>query len=162
MKPDNTATYERARRLANQALWTIDLQRRRLNSIEPEDDKFVLRKWSDFYFLVLALTRLRRAAELAAKVPPVSQNMRVALIAFDSALPHVKKMRDVAEHVDDYAVDKGRDKSISRKDLEVSSCDGETWQWLGFEMNVGEALSASNRLFESLKDCGSLIEKGPS
>ena len=76
MKPDSAAIYERARRLANQALWTVDLQRRRLNSDEPEDDKFVLRKWSDFHFLIVALTRLRRAAELAARVPAISEDMR--------------------------------------------------------------------------------------
>ena len=75
MKPSSAATYERARRLANQALWTIDLQRRRLNSDEPEDAKFILRKWSDFHFLVVALTRLRRAAVLAEKVPEISQQI---------------------------------------------------------------------------------------
>jgi hypothetical protein len=62
-------------------------------------------------------------------------------------------MRDVAEHIDDYAVDGGKDKSISRKNLEVASCDGETWQWLGFEMDIGEAFLASVGLFETLKGC---------
>jgi hypothetical protein len=158
MKPDSTAVYERARRLANQALWTIDLQRRRLSSDEPEDDKFVLRKWSDFHFLIVALTRLRRAAELAAKVPVMSERMREALEIFDSTVPHLKKMRDVAEHIDDYAVDRGRDRSISRKSLEVASSDGETWEWLGFEIDGGKALSASVSLFGALKDCAPLLK----
>jgi hypothetical protein len=159
MKPDSAATYERARRLANQALWTVDLQRRRLNSVEPEDDKFILRKWSDFHFLIVALTRLRRAAELAAKAPPISEQMRVALKTFDAALPHLKKMRDVAEHIDDYAVDSGKDRSISRKSLEVGSSDGEIWQWLGFEIDASKALSASIALFGVLKNCAPLIKK---
>jgi len=88
--------------------------------------------------------------------------MRAALRTFDAALPHLKKMRDVAEHVDDYAVDDGKDKSISRKSLEVASCDGETWHWLGFEMNAADAMSASVRLFKALKDCGPLISKSPT
>ena len=161
MKPVDAATYERARRLANQALWTIDIQRRRLNSVEPEDEKFVLRKWSDFHFLIVALTRLRRAAELAAKVPSIRANMRNALKTFDTALPHLKKMRDVAEHIDDYAVDSGKDKDINRKSLEIGSCDGETWSWLGFGLNVDETLSASVTLFEALKECSSSIKEKP-
>jgi len=108
--------------------------------------------------MIVALTRLRRAAELAAKVQLISKEMRVALKTFDAALPHLKKMRDVAEHIDDYAVDEGRDKSISRKALEVSSTEGETWTWLGFDMNAHEALLAGVALFEAMKVCGSLIK----
>lgn len=162
MKPDSAATYERARRLANQALWTVDLQHRRLNSVEPGDDKFIFRKWSDFHFLIVALTRLRRAAELAAKVPAIREQVHGALQIFDAALPHLKKMRDVAEHIDDYAVDTGKDSEISRRSLEHGHSDGETWQWLGFELDVSEALSASISLFDVLKDSGSLLEKGSS
>jgi hypothetical protein len=158
MKPDDATTYERARRLANLALWTIDLQRRRLNSKEPEDSKFIFRTWSDFHFLIVALTRLRRAVVLAAKVPTINKQIRVALKTFDAALPNLKKMRDVAEHIDDYAVDEGKDKNISRKSLEVSSSDGEVWQWLGFELDAGKALSASASLFGALKDCASLVK----
>jgi hypothetical protein len=153
MKPDEAATYERARRLANHALWTIDLQCRRLNSTEPEDDRFILRKWSDFHFLIVALTRLRRSIELATKVSSIENSMRSALKAFDASLPNLKKMRDVAEHIDDYAVDSGKDKNISRKSLEVGICNGETWRWLDFEINVCEALKASISLFAALKRC---------
>lgn len=105
MNIDPAETYERARRLGNLALWTVDLQRRRINSDVPEDNKFILRRWSDFDFLVVALIRLRRAAQLAAKVPQIRAKMDAALKKFDVALPHLKKMRDVAEHIDDYALD---------------------------------------------------------
>lgn len=161
MKPERVATYERARRLGNQALWTIDLQRRRLNADEPGDAKFILRRWSDFHFLIVALTRLRRAASLAAKVPPISTRMRNALKTFDAALPHLKKMRDVAEHIDDYAVDGGKDRNISRKSLEVASSDGEIWQWLGFKIDASVALAASVALFGAMKDCAPLVKELP-
>lgn len=146
-----------ARRLANQALWTVDLQRRRLSSEDPEDENFILRRWSDFHFFIVALTRLRRAAELAAKVPAVGEGLRSALNTFDAALPHLKRMRDVAEHVDDYALDGGKDRSISRKTLEVASSDGDKWQWLGFELDAGTALSASVALFAAISQCASLV-----
>jgi hypothetical protein len=87
--------------------------------------------------------------------------MRVALKAFDAALPDLKTMRNVAEHIDDYAVDEGRDTKISRKQLEVSSNEDEKWCWLGFEMNVHEALLASVRLFEAMKACAPSVAERP-
>ena len=159
MKPSDAATYERARRLANLALWTVQMQRRRLNSEEPEDKEFVFRTWSDFQFLIVALTRLRRAAVLAAKIAPIKGRMRHALSTFDTALPHLKTMRDVAEHIDDYSVDAGHNRGISRKSLEVASSDGETWNWLDSSINANEAMSASIQLFSALKDCASTVKK---
>jgi hypothetical protein len=65
--PSPTATFERARRLANIAVWTAQLQRRRLFTNEPEDGVFLFRRWADFQFFIVALTRVRRAAVLASK-----------------------------------------------------------------------------------------------
>ena len=95
-KPTAGATYQRARRLANVAMWSIELQCRRLESVEPEDAMFVLRRWTDFDFLIVALTRLRRAARLAARIPQLQASLGAALAQFDRALPHLRKMRDVA------------------------------------------------------------------
>ena len=92
---------------------------RGLKTSEPEDGEFIFRRWADFHFLIVALTRLRRATTLAAKVPTLTSAMQNALTNFDAALPTLKKMRDIAEHFDDYATDRGRDSSISRGTLEV-------------------------------------------
>jgi hypothetical protein len=162
MKPDDAATYERARRLANLAVWTVKVQLRRLQAVEPEDEDFILRKWADFHFLVVALTRLRRAAELAQKVPKLKETMRKAIKDFDAALPSRKKMRDVAEHIDEYAIDWGKDRSVSRKSLEVASCNGVTWTWLGYEMDANEALKASGQLFETIRQSQILLQKKPN
>jgi hypothetical protein len=51
---------------ANIANWSVHLQYRRLESSDPEDAAFVLRRWADFDFMIVALIRLRRAAQLAA------------------------------------------------------------------------------------------------
>lgn len=56
---------ERARSLANEATFTVALQRRRVRSKEPEDDAFVVRWWADRQLFIVALRRLRRAAEFA-------------------------------------------------------------------------------------------------
>jgi hypothetical protein len=96
--------------MADVAMWSIELQCRRLEAVEPEDGEFVLRKWADFDFLIVALTRLRRATRLAARIPQLQASLGTALVQFDKALPDLKKMRDVSEHIDDYAIDQGRQK----------------------------------------------------
>ena len=66
--PSDAAIMERARSLANEAMFTLALQRRRIRSNGPEDDIFVMRWWADLQFLIVALRRLRRTAELAGRV----------------------------------------------------------------------------------------------
>jgi hypothetical protein len=159
LAPTAAARYERARRLANVAMWSIELQCRRLEAVEPEDARFVLRRWTDFDFLIVALTRLRRATRLAAEVPQLRTSLGPALAQFDKALPDLKKMRDVAEHVDDYAIDQGRQRAIARQSLEVSTmeADGPTLFWLQARLNAREASQASRALFAALKEASSLF-----
>lgn len=132
-------------------MWTIALQRRRLKTDEPEDGDFLFRKWSDFQFLIVSLTRIRRAAILAAKVPEISRAMRNALSDFDAALPNLKSMRDVAEHFDDYAMDRGRNSAIGRSSLEVGIIGDTVFQWLGFELDADSALSTARQLFKAIQ-----------
>jgi hypothetical protein len=138
-------------------MWTVALQRRRLNSTEPEDKEFVFRTWADFQFLIVALNRLRRAARLAARLPALTSSVGVALSDFDADLPWLKTLRNIAEHIDDYAIERGRNRNIDRRALEVSTTDGETWTWLDCEVNVKQAFEASARLFEAIKTCGKLL-----
>jgi hypothetical protein len=116
----------------------------------------------DFHFFVVALTRLRRAAVLASKIDVLKPRMRAALSEFDAALPHLKTMRDVAEHIDDYAVDSGRNSKISRKELEVASRNGDTWHWLGFTTNIEAAFVAAAHLFEALKSAAAEFPRTPN
>jgi hypothetical protein len=149
--PSYAATYERARRLANIEVWTVALQVRRLRSHEPEDGEFVLRRWADFLFLIAALTRVRRAAALAAKVPALANEIQCALRDFDAALPNLKNMRDVTEHFDEYAMDVGHLKEVSRKSLEVGTISETTFQWLGYELNADVALNSAHELFRRIQ-----------
>jgi hypothetical protein len=134
-------------------MWTIALQVRRLRTKEPEDGEFLFRKWADFQFLIVALWRLRRTAELASRVPEIAGQIRHAIIAFDTVIPDLKKMRDVAEHFDEYALDSGRDKSISRRSLEVASVGPTRFEWLGFTLDTESAVEASSELFAAIKSC---------
>jgi hypothetical protein len=113
-------------------MWSIELQCRRLEAVEREDADFVLRRWADFDFLIVALTRLRRATGLAAKIPQLRASLDAALEQFDKALPGLKKMRDVTEHVDDYALDRGRQKAVGRQALEVSTMKLTAQHYVGF------------------------------
>lgn len=159
-KPETT--YERARRLANFSLWSIHIQCRRLRSSEPEDVTFAVRKWVDFHFLIVGLTRLRRVADLAARIPAIRHQLSTALQEFDNALPQLRKLRNVAEHIDEYANDQGRDLSIDRRSLEVSSLsmDGATLEWLGYKLNCDEALCVSKTLFTAIKEASAAFSQG--
>lgn len=108
MKPNSDATYERAQRLANLSICTISHQCRRLCSNEPEDSKFIFRRWADFEFLIIALTRLRRAANIARSIPRISSQIAKAIDEFHNTLPIIKMQRDIAKHIDKYAVNSAR------------------------------------------------------
>jgi hypothetical protein len=50
-------------------------------------------------------------------------------------------MRDVTEHIDEYAIGKGRKSDIiSRKSLEVGIIKDSLFKWRGFELDVDTAL----------------------
>jgi hypothetical protein len=161
MKPSSAETYERARRHANTLLWAIDLQCRRIRSSEPEDKDFFFRKFIDFDFLIVSLVRFRRTIKLASNIPEIKSTIIPALHEFDAAMPQIKKLRDVAEHIDEYAIDKGWDSSIERNQLEVSSlAEGENdaiLSWLGHEINISNALKASTKLYGVLKNASIVI-----
>lgn len=78
---------------------------------------------------------------------------------FDAALPSLKQQRDIAEHIDDYAVDSSRrhDKSVGRMQVEVGVLEDESWTWLGQEFNIGTALSAGEALFAAITRAGTFL-----
>ena len=99
----------------------------------------------------MALAKLRRAATLATKVPEIKPAITAAIAAFDASLPSLKTMRDVAEHIDDYAIDDGRDSAIRRQALEVGAIRGCQIKWLGLLLDAKQALVASEALFLAIR-----------
>ncbi|MBS0350723.1 MAG: hypothetical protein JSR33_05985 [Proteobacteria bacterium] len=79
------------------------------------------------------------------------QEVEDVLTIFDTALPSIKTARNVIEHLDDYALDKGNNKKISRKELEVDTWDGSNFGWLDIKLNVRNSQNAAEKLFGTIK-----------
>jgi hypothetical protein len=151
-KASNDALLERSFSLANEAMHTLALQHRRLEAKEPEDDKFVFRWWADLQFFIVALRRLRRAVELSGRLTDHGEEIRAVLDEFDEALPALRSMRDVGEHIDDYASDSSRRRHpVNRRQLQVEEWDGATLRWLDASLNVDDAMAAAEQLFAHLR-----------
>jgi hypothetical protein len=150
-KPSDAATIERAHSLANEAIHMVALQRRRLQSNEPEDEAFIFRRWADFQFLIVSLRRLRLAALLAAKPETNRAVIESAISEFDEALPDLRKMRNIGEHIDEYAIEKGRDRSVNRLALQAGGFDNVALDWLGGRLDADEALVAAEALHSAIK-----------
>jgi hypothetical protein len=162
--PSDAAIVEWAHSLANEAIHMVALQRRRLQSEEPEDETFVFRRWADFQFFIVSLRRLRQAAHLAARPKASRAAIESAISEFDAAMPDrekkrnvIQKMRNVGEHIDEYAVERGRDRSVGRRTLQVGTFDATTLEWLGERLDADDALVAAERLFEAIKDARSMV-----
>lgn len=107
---------------------------------------------ADVHFLGIALTRLR---DIATTLEHASFNMdsiKQAIIVFDSKLPWVKRLRDVFEHLEDYAIDSNlRKTETSRRELQVWSRSEEKMSWLGYEIDWNIAYEAAGKLFEAVR-----------
>lgn len=149
----DAAILERAKSLCNRACFTVALQRRRLRSAEPEDDIFIFRRWADFEFLIVALRRLRRAAGLAGRPAHLRPVIEAAIAEFDVALPGLATMRNVGEHIDDYARDapQRRHRNVRPGQLQVGSLDESVFEWLGHRLDTDAALAAAEKLFAAVK-----------
>ena len=108
------------------------------------------------------LRRLRRAAELADRVTKAKESLALALRNFDDALPQLSVMRNVGEHINDYAVDssKRRHKQVGRGALQVGSWDGTTYQWLGESLNIDIAHEAAYALFAAVSAAAKMWRGG--
>lgn len=153
--PSDAATIERAHNLASEAIHMVVLQRRRLQSAKSEDETFILRPWADFQFFIVSLRRLRQAALLAARPSASKAAIESAISEFDESLPGLRKMRNVGEHVDEYAVERGRDRSVSRRALQGGTFNATTLEWLGERLDTDEALAVAERLYGAIKDARS-------
>lgn len=108
----------------------------------------------DFYFLLVALTRLRRAVTRAAKIASLQSDLDEYVDDFDIHLPYLKRLRNVSEHFDDYSVDRGRDLEVKRSQLQKFAVyadeDGKpVWYWLGQEVRLVETQSAAVKLYRA-------------
>jgi hypothetical protein len=108
----------------------------------------------DLHFLLVALTRLRRAVVLAARISQLQRTLNDRVADFDRDVPYLLRLRNVAEHVDDYTTGRGRDRRVMRWQLQNwsfgSDQDGNvTWSWLGEQVNPAKGRLAAVNLYRS-------------
>lgn len=90
----------------------IDVQHKRLTDptwAAPEGQAPAIpNDFADFQFMIVAMWRLRRVVEqLVLKVPTTFFSLETDLAEFDDAMPVLKRLRDVGEHVEECNLDVG-------------------------------------------------------
>lgn len=151
------AIVERANSLANRWAWAVSLQHDRITKPRSQDKEFhpfgnEAFNEADVHYLVIALSRLRKIAITIEHVTQVWGDVQESIKSFDDRLPWLKRLRDVFEHLEDYAVDSNlRKTNTSRKELQVWSANENGMKWLGYEIIWDEALYAANDLYGAVK-----------
>lgn len=154
---NDSAIIERAKSIGNGLMWAISLQYDRLLNPREQDRKFhpwggIMFHEADVHFFGIVLTRLRDIATTLEHVDLCSGLIKQAITTFDSKLPWLKRLRDVFEHLEDYAIDSNlRKTDTSRRELQVWSTNGEKMNWLGYDIDWSVAYQAAGDLFEVVR-----------
>lgn len=84
----------------------------------------------DIYLFAMAARQTLRFAELVERLssPEARPDMREALHAFSQTSPHVKDVRDVLDHMDEYLT--GKDSKMRRADLKAGKPSDHANEWL--------------------------------
>lgn len=153
----DAALVERMRTEATTWINAVHMQHRRATHpiVDPKaPGEEAWRQEIDLHFLLVALTRLRRAVGLTSRVEELRDKLIDYVVEFDKDVPSLTTLRNVAEHFDDYTTGKGRTTQVKRHQLQVWSFgeDGDrglVWRWLGVEFSVEGAHRAATRLYRS-------------
>ena len=151
------AVVGRAKSMATQWMWAVSLQHDRITSPRPQDKAFHPFGIDGFHeadghFFVIALRRLRTVATTFEHAPQQWDSVRSAIGTFDERLRWLKPLRDVFEHLEDYAVDSNcRRSNTSRRELQAWSAGENGMPWLGYDVDWNQALSAAQDLFGTVK-----------
>ena len=146
------AVYEDARILANIYVHAVAMQISRVRQEVSGSDRFVMRQFVDFEFLLVTLVRLKRAAcAIKKEVPVAREAMQQAIKEYDKRLPALKDLRDITEHYDDYLLKQGRISNVDRSKLLTKIMSPESIDWMGYSMNLNESMAAAEALFQEIK-----------
>jgi hypothetical protein len=151
------ALVERMRTEATTWINAVHMQHRRVVDpiVNPEaPGEEVWHQAIDLHFLLIALTRLRRSVNLAAQVQALQDRLLEHLTTFDQHIPSLRKLRNVAEHFDDYTIGEGCLTQTERYQLQTWSLGedatkGLVWDWLDVEFPVDAAHHAATVLYRS-------------
>lgn len=145
--------------LAWQSHFGVRLQTRRLRECtQPEsgDGQLLV----DSTALVIALWRLRLAAEMSVKLAVGSADLKAALSAFDQSLPGLKRLRHVTMHFDNYALENDSRRNeigdpkrlIEARDLWDIEHTSDRFTWLEVTITYGAAEAAAQKLYDAVQD----------
>lgn len=165
--PRDSAVLERARSLANEAAQAVSLQVGRIRSFSYDSDADPWQLLYDYQFLIGALARFDNAVSIAEHVPAVAGRVILIRKEFVDRVPGLRKMRNVLEHAEDYAVDaqhfgwnrRGR-KEVLRQQLQVGSWTQESYEWLGETLTLDAALGAVSNAYAQLKEMQRAYDDG--
>lgn len=151
------AIYEDARNMANIAVYGVELQVNRLRRNENEITDFVMQPIIDFHFLITALSRLHQSAQLVSTIFDISS----AINKFDSNLPDLRSIRNLLEHIDEYRLGKGHNKSVPKETYQTICFDNNLVKWASYEIDMELALQSSGELFMDIKNKSANNESTP-
>ena len=156
-EPTKSNILIRAARLANDAVVAVDMQLERIRSgLRSRDPDALWKVPIDIEFLVASLWKARLAAYLARSAIGPSWT---ALDEFNTAVPDLKLMRDVIQHVDEYGRDgDGRrhrnpytGERIGRRWLHTMQLGDKSFGWLGGIIDFDGARAASFNLLLAIR-----------
>jgi hypothetical protein len=156
LKMSEGEVVERAMSLATEWMWAVSLQYDRIINPRPQDQAFHQFGVNDFneadiHFFVIALRRLRQSATTIEQVPQQWDTIRRAIDEFDKRVPWLKHLRDVFEHLEDYAIDSNcRKSTTSCREIQVWSASKHSLIWLGYNVDYQEAHLAAKELYKAI------------
>ncbi|ESZ99708.1 hypothetical protein ThrDRAFT_02702 [Frankia casuarinae] len=158
-QPTEIEVLNRAVRLASNSLYVIDIQIRRIAGDEPEDEDYLFRVWADIDFLIITLWKIRTVTLAAARRLPSDLALTDAIAEFDRSVPHLKLMRDVGQHLEDYMINAasrrhrrpGTEYKISRRQLEVAAWSQNDFRWLDAVLDFTDSRKAASVLYSRLR-----------
>jgi hypothetical protein len=136
--------------MTDAALWMVAVNMQHHRILEHLDDFiFAFPRRVDFQFLLVSLTRLRRAISFAAEVDQLKQAFSDRLVEFDGRVPFLSRLRNIGEHFYDYAAGRGRGTQVRRAQLRNSrwASGPEAYiTWLGEKVHLAEVRAAAENL----------------
>jgi len=155
-RPDEVTLSEEARHFANLYVWAVDTQIKRIKRgmVDPTSLNFALQMVMDFEFLLSALRKLRRSAELMSRIPTVEKDINKAIRNFDEKLPDLQNLRNASEHFDEHL--EGRDRGKNLVDSYVAHFSTLKYhensvEWLQRKLDLDIALTEAHFLFDSVR-----------
>ena len=147
--------------VANYFVFAVELQISRVREERVDVEPFVMRPFVDLEFLLVALTRLRRAANVINLFPYTETKLSQAIEKFDKRLSGLKQLRNITEHYDEYLLKIDRGKNIDLKTIRsgyMTKCMSyDSVEWMDFRLDLDECLAAAKELYISMKSARKLI-----